>query len=130
MFLSHTAVSVKSLEKTRKFYEDVFGLEFKAEGAHPEMDIKFVFLKDPRNGQMLEIFEHIKPINENKNPMDFQKVGYIHIGFIVDNIEETLKLALEKGAKIISPAKEGVTVKKYAFISDPNGLPVELTEIL
>lgn len=61
--------------------------------------------------------------------MDFQQVGIKHIAFVVDNIEDIIDKALKNGAKIIWPIKRGITVKRIAFIADPNGIPVELVEL-
>jgi catechol 2,3-dioxygenase-like lactoylglutathione lyase family enzyme len=61
--------------------------------------------------------------------MDMKNVGIKHIAFIVDKIEPVIDRALAHGGKIIQPAKQGMTVKRKAFISDPDGIPIELVEL-
>ena len=90
--------------------------------------IKIINLKD-KNGNVIELFKHEKPVPLQDDLMDFQKVGIKHIAFIVDNLEEAVEKAVSHGAKIIWPIKEGITVKRLAFVSDPNGIPIELIEL-
>ena len=124
----HTALSVNSFKESLKFYETVFGFHIRAQGERSELESKFIVLEDT-SGSILELFKHNSPKKLNQDLMDFQQVGIKHIAFIVDNIEDTINKALENGAKIIWPIKKGITVKRIAFISDPNGIPIELVEV-
>ena len=124
----HTALSVKSIAVSQKFYEAVFDLKLKSQGERKELSVRFVNLED-EGGNVIELFEHDNPLPLSENLMDFQKIGIKHIAFIVDNIEDTLDKAVENGATIIWPPKEGITVKRFAFIGDLDGIPVELVEL-
>ena len=124
----HTALSVKSIAVSQEFYEAVFDLKLKSQGERKELSVRFVNLED-EGGKVIELFEHDNPLQLSENLMDFQKIGIKHIAFIVDNIEDTLDKAVENGATIIWPPKEGITVKRFAFIGDLDGIPVELVEL-
>ncbi|MDP1760278.1 MAG: VOC family protein [Candidatus Woesebacteria bacterium] len=124
----HTAISVNDLEKSQAFYEAVFNLKFRSEGERPDLKTKFVNLED-ENGNTIELLAHENPLPLEEDLMDFRKVGIKHFAFVVDNLEEAVNKALSFGAKILWPIQEGVTVKKLAFIADPNGIPVELIEL-
>jgi glyoxylase I family protein len=124
----HTALSVRSIKESQRFYEDIFAFTFRRQGERPELGVKFVILEDS-SGHIIEFFEHQTPITLKEDLMDFSKIGYKHIAFVVDNIERTIKKAQKYGVKIIWPIKKGITVKRIAFISDPNGLPIELVEL-
>jgi len=124
----HTALSVNSFEESQKFYETVFGFHVRAKGERPELGSKFIVLDDT-SGAVIELFEHKLPKKLNDDLMDFQQVGLKHIAFIVDNIDEIMSKALKNGAKVIWPIKKGITVKRIAFIADPNGIPIELVEV-
>lgn len=128
MIYFHTAISVNNLEESIKFYEAVFDFKFSSQGERTEQKIKFANLKDKDNN-VIELFEHETPIPIAEDPMDFRKVGIKHVAFIVENIETTMDKAISCGAKVISPIKESIAVKRLAFISDPNGIPVELVEL-
>lgn len=124
----HTSISVNNMEESRKFYETVFNLKFRSQGERKEIKSKFVNLED-ENQNVVELFIHENPTPLNEDLMDFQKVGIKHIAFIVDNLEETVEKAVSNGSKIIWPIQDGITIKRLAFISDPNGIPIELIEL-
>ena len=124
----HTSLSVKSIPESQAFYENVFGFKKVSEGKRPEMKATFVNLEG-EDGVRIELFEHDNPQVLKEDLMDFAKNGYKHLAFSVDNLEETIAKALRHGATIIWDIKLGITVKRIAFIADPNGLPIELLEL-
>ena len=124
----HTALSVQNLAKSRQFYETIFGLTFRSEGKRNELQAMFVNLQD-ESGNVIELFEHKNPKPLHDNLMDMQQIGIKHIAFVVENIEHVIEKACAHGAKIIWPIKKGITVKRIAFIVDPDGIPIELVEL-
>ncbi|OHA18070.1 MAG: hypothetical protein A3H57_04110 [Candidatus Taylorbacteria bacterium RIFCSPLOWO2_02_FULL_43_11] len=127
MRFSHTALSVKSIERSQKFYESVFNLKFKSRGERKELRVRFVNLVDNK-GSMLELFEHDESLALEEDLMEFQKAGIKHIAFEVESIEEVLDNAVKHGASIEWQPKPGITVKRVAFLRDPDGIPIELIE--
>jgi glyoxylase I family protein len=127
MKIFHAAISVASLKISQTFYEEVFDLTFRVAGERPKQGIKFIMLQD-KHGTTIELFEHIKPKPLTEDLMDFSQIGIKHIAFIVDNLEETFDKAIKNGAKVIWPIQKGVTVKRLAFVKDPNNIPLELIE--
>lgn len=128
MKIFHTAISVRSLQESKTFYENVFGLKQIRAGERPELGVKFIMLEDEK-GTGIELFEHTNPQPLTDDLMDFSKNGIKHMAFIVDNLENVFDKALKAGAKVIWPIKDGVTIKRLAFITDPNGIPLELAEL-
>ncbi|SRR5579872_954322 len=128
MRLFHTALSVRSIAKSRKFYETVFGLQFNNEADSKELDAKFVQLKDDL-GNLVELFQHNEPLPLAENLMDFQRVGIKHISFIVHNLEQVISVAIKNGGTLVRPPRAGKTVKRNAFIGDLDGIPIELVEL-
>jgi glyoxylase I family protein len=128
MKIFHAGISVKSIKRSRAFYETVFNLTFRVVGERPELGISYIMLED-KHGTVIELFEHKKPQLLQQDLMDFSQIGIKHIAFIVDNLEETFAKALKHGAKEIWPIQKGVTVKRLAFIKDPDNIPVELIEL-
>lgn len=127
MSFFHAAISVNNLIESRAFYEDVFGLTLRAKGERPELGVKFVILQD-KNGAGVELFQHVTPVATSEDFMDFSKVGFKHVAFFVEDVEKTYDKALKAGATSLWEPRKGVTVKKLAFIKDPNNIAVELVE--
>lgn len=125
----HTALSVEDITKSQVFYETIFGFKLKATGERPEIGVRFVVLVD-QSGAVLELFQHNTPKRNLQNLMDFSVTGIKHIAFMVDNLEETIDHAVKYGATLIWPIKKGITVKRIAFIGDPDNIPIELVEPL
>jgi len=129
--LNHVGISVKSLKASRKFYEDVFGLEFQkeGEGERPELGIRFIVLAD-KEGNAIELFESNKQVPLKEDLMDFSYHGIKHVAFTVDSIEETLEKAVSLGAEVVWPPQEVKgKIKRLAFIKDLDGIPIELVEM-
>lgn len=128
MKYSHTAISVNNLEESRKFYESVFNFRFCLQGEKAELGCEFINLEDEGHN-LIELLKHKSPKPLDEDLMNFQKVGIKHLSFVVDNLEETVQKAVSLGSSIIWPIQNETTVKRLTFISDPNGIPLELMEI-
>ena len=128
MRLFHTALSVMNLEKSRKFYENVFDLKFRNTARSEELEATFLQLED-EEGNFVELFEHDSPHPLHDDLMDFQKNGIKHISFIVQNLEAVINSAIDNGGTVIRAPQSGKTVKRNAFIGDPDGIPIELVEL-
>jgi len=124
----HTSISVNNLQESREFYESVFELKFRSEGERKEMKSKFLNLED-ENHNVVELFKHDNQIPLSEDLMDMQRVGIKHLAFIVDNIEKVIERSSKHKSKVIWSPREGITLKRIAFISDPNGIPIELVEL-
>lgn len=124
----HTAFAVTNLDKSKKFYEEVFGLKARSVNRRDELKARFVYLEDEAHNVVVELFEHDNPLPLKDNLMDFQVAGLKHLAFTVDDLELAVDKAVQVGAKIIWPIKSGITVKRIAFIGDPDGIPIELVE--
>lgn len=124
----HVALAVKSIAESMAFYDRVFGYTLMKRGERPDISVQFVMLRN-RDGNIIELFEHTAPQPLTEDLMDFSRVGVKHLAFTVDDIEATVDLAVKNGSKIIWPIQKGVTVSRIAFVSDPNGIPIELVEL-
>lgn len=128
MKYSHTAISVNNLDESRTFYESVFNFKFCLKGEKPELSCEFVNLED-EDHNIIELLKHKNPKPLDEDLMNFQKVGIKHLSFVVDNLEETVQKAVSFGSNIIWPIQNETAIKRLTFISDPNGIPLELMEI-
>src|SRR5258708_13036017 len=125
MKLAHVALSVKDINRSKEFYENLFGLKTVWQGEKRESGKKFMFLED-ENGTRIELFEDKNPIALTENLRDTQKIGMKHLAFEVDNIESFLESAEKYTIKKITEIKQETSLKRYIFIADTDNIPIEL----
>jgi len=97
--IDHIGIAVKSIEESRKFYEEVLDLEcYKIEEV-PDHKVRTAFFKvDDVKIELLEPTDPESPIAkflEKKGP------GIHHIGYFVHNVNEALMVAEARGVQLI-----------------------------
>lgn len=120
----HTAISVRSLEKSVEFYEKI---GFKPVHRYDDPDKIGVKLK--LNDYVLEIFAFTtnrdRPALNMEIGNNLDVIGVKHIGFSVDNIQDALMELKNVGiasddTRILSKGSA-----KFFFVKDPDGVWVE-----
>lgn len=121
--VGHTAIKVKDLDRSVKFYNETVGLPIIRQVQLPEGD-RIVFLPGFELWQIKEGESNIKP----------QDAKFLfHIGLEVKDIESVVKDLESRGVKFSIPLSDlkfedkGIGVK-YALFSDPDGIEVELAQ--
>jgi methylmalonyl-CoA/ethylmalonyl-CoA epimerase len=114
--LRHIAITVKDLEETARFYEDVFGFRrhFKNDVAVSLSDgvINVTLLKFPTDAMA-----------GDERGKDY--VGLHHIGFVVDDLEAMGALIKKHGGRFhMAPTPEMAAETKYR---DPNGIVFDIS---
>ncbi len=123
MRISHTSITVRDMDESLRFYTQVMGLKAGARRAIPENRAEIAFVEDPSSGMRIELtyWQDKKEIVEG-DLLD-------HIGFEVTDLKGTVEKMRANGVKIL---KEPYTLKggkhPIAFVSDPNGVWLELVE--
>jgi len=120
----HTMIRVGDLEKSKKFYTEVLGLEFHRETEYPEGEFTLAFLGYGGDTEPFLELTH----NWGTDKYDLGN-AYGHMAFGVDDIYATCDKIEKLGGKVIrppGPMKHGTTV--IAFIEDPDNYKVELIE--
>ena len=136
----HTGIIVKDMEQSRWFYESILGLQvvqdYKDDSKYindvlglSDGDIHMVKLKTKDN-YIIELLEYINhPTEFSDRP--FYNVGTCHIAFTVENAEKIYSVLQNEGVEIISkPQLSSEKTAKVFFCNDPNGIRVELVEML
>ena len=100
--LRHVALRTKDLERSRAFYEKVLGLKF-LRYVYDENYPPGCYLSDGSVNMTL-----IQYVGEERPPFEHEG-EYIHLGFIVEDLEETYHLLRAEGAEILV---EDVKVEK------------------
>ena len=113
--LTHLAISVQDVSRTKKFYHDIFGME--------TMYDQQGFLQMTTPGcQDILVFE------ENKNSAIGNTGGIVHFGFRLKeakDIDEMITRVIAAGGQIIDKG-EFVKGSPYVFFKDPDGYEVEI----
>lgn len=125
----HIALSVTNIEKSVEFYKRFGFTEFKSYKSEDE-SIKITTLK--LNDIVLEMFcykEYSELPNTAKTvATDLQVIGTKHFALGVDDIEEAEKFVIKNDICKNVDIKTGRLGKQYFFISDPDGILVEIIE--
>jgi catechol 2,3-dioxygenase-like lactoylglutathione lyase family enzyme len=139
--LHHQGITVSDLDRSVRFYSEVFGatvdweIEASGEGISeltrvPEADIRVALLRLPYGN--IELFEYRNP---DGRPYELRSndVGAAHLCLEVDDVEAAYDRLQELGVTCRFPpqvAESGrIAGYRYFYFDDPDGLPVELLQL-
>ena len=88
MRIHHVALSIRDLEKSVKFYKDIFGFTEVKRFEKPD-GTKAAFLK--LDNTMLELFQFANKIDNKDDLSNIKIIGIKHIAFAVKNVDEKYK---------------------------------------
>lgn len=113
-----TTISVKNMEESLKFYQEVVGLPINNRfGAGPGMEIAFLGDGETK----VELI-----YNEKNSCVNFGQD--ISLGFMVDSLDKTMDMVKEKGISIHSGPFQPNPHVRFFFVLDPNGLKIQFAE--
>jgi len=113
-----STLRVKNLEESLRFYTEIIGLKTeKRFAAGPDTEIAFL-----GNGETkVELIHH-------KNGEAIDVGSDISWGFEVKSLDNMIQLVKDKGINIISGPVQPNPHIRFFFISDPNGMKIQLVE--
>ncbi len=121
-YLSYSGIRVTDLDRSLRFYTEVFGLEEVARGDLSQRGRgSFVLLQDPWSGQKLELNWYP---SGSKFAVPYQPgEGLDHIGFRVANLPQFMDKLRRSGVESAGESADfevpnGIRV---AFVKDPDG---------
>ena len=127
--IEHLGIAVKSLEEAIPYWENVLGLKCYAIEEGAEQKVKTAFFK---LGQTK--IELLEPTSEDSTIAKFVEnkgIGIHHMALAVENIEEQLADAQEKGLRLIDATpRKGADDMTIAFLhpKSTQGILTELCE--
>jgi len=130
---NHTGQVVTDLERSKRFYQEVFGFKFWYEIQPPdEATAKLSSLKPPLgmtasyltlDGFVLELMHYAaEGAAAPYRPRTMNEPGLTHLSISVDDVRGTAEKAVEYGATIVEDSDLGHAL----FIRDPDGQLLEL----
>src|SRR3954452_3250 len=129
---NHTGQVVTDLERSKRFYQEVFGFKFWYEIQPPdEATAKLSCLKPPLgmtasyltlDGFVLELMHFsAEGAGAPYRPRTMNEPGLTHLSISVDDIKATAARVVEYGGQVVEESDVGVAL----FIRDPDGQLVE-----
>lgn len=122
--IHHIAIICSDYEKAKSFYTEILGFQLIREIYREERQSYKADLSV--NGEyQIELFSFPNPPQRPSRP---EAAGLRHIAFEVDDVNKTVQLLLQKNI-IAEPIRiDETTGKRFTFIADPDGLPIEFYE--
>ena len=124
--LAHAAVTVKDMDASVRFYTQALGFQRAFEISHPETGEPWIVYLNICPGQFIELFYG----GAEENPWHDSLMGFNHLCFAVDDIQSSVQRVREAGYAIDEEPKQGSDLNWQAWIKDPNGIRIELMQIM
>ena len=120
--IHHVMISVSNLNHSRKFYESL-GFEVVKEAAGSEKSMLWMKLGD----MILEMF-CFKSCESNASLGTQETIGVRHFSLCTDAIDKLWNELKAKGIDATEPRMSGSVGRKFFYIKDPDGIPIEILE--
>ncbi len=124
MKFAHASITVKNMDESLNFYCNILGLKLSRRREIPENKAEIAFVKGEEQGApSLELTYW----REKKDWVDGDQLD--HIALAVPDVMKSVEDFREKGIEIAKePYSLHGSVRKIAFIKDPNGIWIELVQ--
>ncbi len=120
----HIAIICSDYEVSKKFYTEILGLEIISETYREAR--KSYKLDLALNGEyIIELFSFPNP---PKRPTRPEAAGLRHLAFEVENMDRMVKYLDSHSIEAEPIRTDEITGKRFTFIADPDGLPIEFYE--
>lgn len=122
--IDHASITVKDMDQSLNFYCETLGLKLSRRREIPENNAEIAFVEG-EGGSNLAI--ELTWWKGKKDWADGDQLD--HVAFIVENLQESIEDFRKKGIEIAKePYSLSGSKSKIAFITDPNGIWLELIE--
>jgi catechol 2,3-dioxygenase-like lactoylglutathione lyase family enzyme len=137
----HVGIVVTDMEKALSFYHGLLGLKIVKDAKESSAYIdtvcgmKNAIVKTVKlatdDSSLIELLHFISPLDVNTKTKGLNNIGFSHVSFTVDDIEEEYKRLKKLGVYFNSPPQfspDGYA--KVVFCRDMEGNFIELVEVL
>jgi glyoxylase I family protein len=122
--IHHIAIICKDYNVSKHFYTQVLGFTIKQEVYRKERNSYKLDIEINGN-YCIELFSFPNPPARPSMP---EATGLRHIAFEVDDVEKTIAYLATHNVNAEPIRVDEFTQKKFTFIADPDGLPIEFYE--
>lgn len=122
----HIAIICSDFAASRRFYHEVLGFAIVRETYRAERRSHKCDLVMP-GGVQIELFSFPDPPLRVSNP---EARGLRHLALAVDDIEREARRLESLGVAVEPIRVDPATGSRYTFFADPDGLPLELYEVM
>lgn len=122
--LHHIAIICSDYEKSKRFYVDILGFSIEQEIFREERQ-SFKLDLSLNGNYVIELFSFPNPPARLSHP---EAAGLRHIAFEVSDMEECIRILNENHIESEPIRVDEFTNRKFTFLRDPDGLPIELYE--
>ena len=120
----HIAIICSNYEVSKRFYNEILGLKIINEIYREER--KSYKLDLTLNGEyIIELFSFPNPPERLTHP---EAVGLRHLAFEVDELDKMIVFLENLNIEVEPVRVDEITGKRFTFIADPDGLPIEFCE--
>lgn len=137
--VSHIGICVSDLERSLRFYCDGLGFtraeqhaignEF-ADALEVPRDVVLTSQFITREGLSIELLHYQSPAAHGRPSETRNQLGLTHLSFVVDDLDRAAERLVECGGKLLETTvtkQEGIHL---LFVSDPDGVRVELMRMV
>lgn len=122
--IGHTALLVRDMEASSKFYSQILGFTKAFSLANEEGKPWIEYFRIGEN-QFIELFYS----SDEPDRDSARRIGYQHVCYEVDDIKRTEAEITSRGGTIDRPIKTGKDGNYQMWIVDPDGNRIELMQI-
>ena len=133
--MDHVGVSVKDIEKAIEFYRDVIGMEKALDREFDSPLARIIGIEGAKarvvhmklGDSVVELFDYKFPKGREPRPDQNQSdYGLTHIGFMVEDFEQTYRDLKSRGARFLG---EPVEIRPGVFVAYFHGVEHEICEM-
>lgn len=121
--IEHTAIIVKNMDESIKYYAETFGFKVRKRGNNERREMVFIYLENDPDYE-IELIQDLVPI------ATYSPNGLVnHLAFTVDNMDESITYFTSKGI-IFKTNTPNIAIDgaKTIFFNGPNGELLQLVE--
>jgi glyoxylase I family protein len=123
--IHHVAIICSNYEVSKQFYTEVLGLKiirevYRAQRQSFKLDLAL------NDQYVIELFSFPYPPPRPSQP---EARGLRHLAFAVQQLEPVMDKMKQHGIAVEPVRTDEYTNKRFTFIADPDGLPIEFYEL-